>query len=316
MENSQHLFRTMGTEAYLEIVHDPRSAEHAKESIAKAVNLCFEKVKIFNRFDPESEISILNQNLGTYRTASPDLLAVTRHSLEFFRESKGLFDPRVIGILKKIGYHEDFESWRTVRRVLPEIHGLLSQHRPLSFDLKVRDEFVFLRQQMDFSGIAKGYILDRMANSIMSDGWDNFLIDAGGDIVARGVNRDGRTWRISVENVPESEFVASLSSQAIATSGVTRRHWKSVDGTRFHHLVNPKHPQRFDFDILSASVVAENAERADFLAKTLFLMGVDDGLQYAEKHGIPALFVNEDRKISRSSLFTSEKEKINKSTTL
>ena len=59
----------------------------------------------------------------------------------------------------------------------------------------------------------------------------------------------------------------------------------------YHHLINPKHPNVFSFDILSVTTLAETAERADFIAKTLFLMGIKDGYAYAKKHSVPALFV-------------------------
>jgi thiamine biosynthesis lipoprotein len=125
---------------------------------------------------------------------------------------------------------------------------------------------------MDFSGIAKGYILDIMAQRLARDGWNDFLVDAGGDMVVNGKNRKGSNWHIDIENIPEGELLIKVSGKAIATSGITRRQWESPDGKRYHHLIHPKHPYSFSFDLLSVTAISTSAERADFLAKTLFLM--------------------------------------------
>lgn len=287
--STTRLFRAMGTEAYIEIVHAKGETRRARASIAKAVDICFEKIKIFSRFDPESELSKLNRNIGTFKDASPDMIAVALHSIEFNKESKGLFDPRILSTLEHIGYASDASSKLTFASISKRFFPF---HSPsLKHDLKIWGESLRFDTSMDFSGIAKGYILDKMAESIAKDGWKNFLVDAGGDMVVRGANREILPWRIDIENIPSTEILLTLSNISIATSGVTRRQWTSPAGKRYHHLINPKHPNVFSFDILSVTTLAETAERADFIAKTLFLMGIKDGYAYAKKHSVPALFV-------------------------
>lgn len=283
----------MGTEAYIEIVHRRNEHEKANTSIRQAIDLCFSKIKIFNRFDSESELSKLNQNLGIFRNASPDMLAIALRSISYHQESDGLFDPRILPILEDIGYKTDFPP-QSIPRNAPQIFFPAST-TTLKRDLKIWGETIRLDTKMDFSGIAKGYILDKMAKSIKDDGWENFLVDSGGDIVVQGKNREGNPWRIDIENVPEGKLLLEISNKGIATSGITRRQWTSSEGKHYHHLIHPKHPYSFAFDLLSVTAISASAERADFLAKTLFLMGATDGLAAAEKHSIPAIFV-EDKK--------------------
>lgn len=287
------LFRAMGTEAYIEIIHKKSETQKAKSSITRAIELCFEKIPIFNRFDPESELSQFNQHLGTFRNASPDMLTVALHALSYHKESDGLFEPRILPILEDIGYRSDF----SLRDIPPPAPSKLLPIYASSLrrDLKVWGEMIRFDVPMDFSGIAKGYILDKMAERIASDGWSNFLVDSGGDMVIRGTNREKSPWRIDIENIPDSAILLEISEKGVATSGITRRQWTSSEGTRYHHLIHPKHPYSFSFDILSVTAISISAERADFLAKTLFLMGIKEGFACAEKYSIPAVFVAESK---------------------
>ncbi len=291
--SSSHFFRAMGTEAYIEIVHQKDEAEKANASIKRAIELCFEKIKIFSRFDPESELSKLNQNLGTFRSASPDMLSVALRSISYHRESDGLFDPRILPVLEDIGYRSDFSFQKIFHHASQKFFP--ARITPLKRDLKIWGEMIQLDVPMDFSGIAKGYILDKMTRSIKNDGWKNFLVDSGGDMVTRGTNHEGKIWRIDIENIPEGDLLLEVSDKGIATSGITRRQWTSDEGKRYHHLIHPKHPYSFAFDLLSTTVISVSAERADFLAKTLFLMGRREGLACAEKHMIPAIFVEDGK---------------------
>ncbi len=290
--STSRLFRAMGTETYLEIIHRKGETRRAEDSLAKAVECCFEKIKIFNRFDFESELSQFNRHIGEFRNASPDMLAIVLHALSFYKESDGLFDPRILSVLEQIGYRLDFSK---IQYQLPILEKFFSPRiTPLKHDLKVWGEMVQLDTPMDFSGIAKGYILDRMAEQIESDGWHNFLIDSGGDMTAHGTNRKGERWSINIENIPEESLLLEITEKAIATSGITRKQWTSSQGKRYHHLIHPKHPNTFYFNLLSVTAISHSAEHADFLAKILFLMGVKDGFSYAKQHSIPAIFVKAD----------------------
>ncbi len=292
--STTRLFRAMGTETYLEIIHRKGEARRAENSLAKAVECCFEKIKIFNRFDLESELSQFNRHIGEFRNASPDMIAIVLHALSFHKKSDGLFDPRILSILERIGYSSDFSNIQSRPPILEKFFS--PRITPLKHDLKVWGEMVQFDTPMDFSGIAKGYILDKMAEQIQNDGWRNFLVDSGGDMMACGTNRERGLWSINVENIPEESLLLEITEKAIATSGVTRKQWTSSQGKHYHHLIHPKHPNTFSFNLLSVTVISHSAEHADFLAKVLFLMGIKDGFSYAKQHSIPAIFVEANSK--------------------
>ena len=109
---------------------------------------------------------------------------------------------------------------------------------------------------MDFSGIAKGYIVDQAAEFLKKRGWKNFLVDAGGDMMISGRNSEGEKWRIAVEGVPEEKLMLEISGKGIATSGISRKKWQ-INGKKFHHLVNPKDPNNFSYELRTVSVIAQ-----------------------------------------------------------
>jgi thiamine biosynthesis lipoprotein len=144
---------------------------------------------------------------------------------------------------------------------------------------------------MDFSGIAKGYIVDQAAKFLKDNGWKNFLVDAGGDMNISGTNDEEKKWRIAVEGVPEEKLMLEISGKGIATSGISRKKWQ-IKGKKFHHLVNPNDPNNFSYEMRTVSVIAQNTENADGRAKTLVLMGKEKGLEFAKENKIAAIFLD------------------------
>jgi thiamine biosynthesis lipoprotein len=195
----------------------------------------------------------------------------------------------VIEVLEQIGYDKDFKSKDFSKIYSPP--DFSANRTKLCGDLKIRNNKIFFAVRMDFSGIAKGYIVDQAAEFLKSCGWKNFLVDAGGDMMISGANSEGKKWRIAVEGIPEDKLMLEISDKGIATSGISRKKWQ-IKGKKFHHLVNPKNPNEFSYELRTVSVIAENTENADGRAKTLVLMGKEKGLQFAKKNKIPAIFLD------------------------
>jgi thiamine biosynthesis lipoprotein len=231
----------------------------------------------------------LNQNLGARQKASPDILYLAGRALHYNKISGGLYDPRIIGVLEKIGYVLDFKKTNFEEAALP---GEFSKiENDLSLDLEVSENMILFRKRMDLSGIAKGYITDCAAEFLKKQGWKNFMIDSGGDMRIAGKNGEGKKWRIEIEGIPKEKLMLEISEKGIATSGISRKKWK-IKGKKFHHLVNPKNPNEFSYELRTVSVIAENTENADGRAKTLVLMGRERGLEFARYNKIAAIFLD------------------------
>jgi thiamine biosynthesis lipoprotein len=127
--------------------------------------------------------------------------------------------------------------------------------------------------------------------------FEDFLIDAGGDIYTRGANRkEGYAyWAIEVEQSPgeDSPTLLTLSDMAVATSGVNRRFWLK-DGVRKHHIIDPSIGSSATSDFISVTVIAPSTTAADVWAKSLFIAGKDGADALADTFHIPAVFVGAD----------------------
>lgn len=295
-------FRALGTEIKIFLVISKEKNIDETKSILEEIRKIYqEKEKIFSRFDEQSEISKLNSNLSIFKNASEDILYLAQKSLEYYKESEGYFDPRIVEILEEVGYKKDFKtndfSQKEIRKdkIFPK--------NKLTEDLEMKDDQVCFGRRMDFSGIAKGYITDFISQHLENSGWQNFLVDSGGDIFAKGKNEHREKWGIEIEGISQKKIILNLENSAVATSGITRKKWE-IGEKKYHHLINPLHPYDFSFDLKLVTVMAEICERADVLAKVLYLMGQERGMEYANQKKIASIFLD-----YRGNIYLSEKMK-------
>ncbi|MCA9245857.1 MAG: FAD:protein FMN transferase [Planctomycetales bacterium] len=152
----------------------------------------------------------------------------------------------------------------------------------------------------DLSSLAKGYAIDRVAEYLDQRGCDNYLIELGGELRARGRSDSGRPWRAGLE-APDRQVAGrvrrklALTDAAIATSGSYRQfRVASRDRQAIHsHLIDPRSGRPCAHALVSVSVIADSAMRADALATALFVLGPREGLALAEREGIAATFVEQ-----------------------
>ncbi len=284
-------WKAIGTDIWVEIVlpGDYQSAK-ALAAIDAVEKRYRDLTQVFSRFDPESELSRCNTNLGTPQSVSPELITTAERSLRWHQWSRGYFDPRILPHLRAAGYREDFFT-----SLFSLLKGESIPKKPegrLADQLSIDGQRITLSVPMDFSGIAKGFITDAAATLIKQFGFGDFLIDSGGDMYASGHDELGTPWLIDLENASR-RIAFRLSDQSIATSGITRRQWH-IEGAHFHHLINPFEPETFHFDLLSVTAQGPTTEAADIRAKTLFLMGETAGLAFANEKNIPAVFLRKD----------------------
>jgi len=292
-------FKALGTDIAVQIVaQDEKELEKANEILPEIKKIYLEKERIFSRFDAKSDLSFLNKNIGKFIKASPDLFELAKKSLEYYLASQGIFDPRIIEILENAGYKNNFES-----NDFKEADYTDKIFDDLWENLLIRGEKIMFRKRMDFSGIAKGYVTDKIAEFLKKNGFRNFLVDSGGDIFAQGQNEKNEKWKIALEGIQEDKMMIGISNKAIATSGITRRKWEN-DGKKFHHLINPKNPDHFDFNLKSVTVIEDTTEKADVWAKILFLMGREKGIEFSKLNKIKSLFLD-----YRNNLYVSPESK-------
>lgn len=293
MENKISLnFRAMGTDVSVEItdLHGLDADLHGQGFLEEVKNIFAKKEKIFSRFNEDSELSKINSNLGKEIEISNEMLEVLELCLKFHEISAGYFDPRIIGNLEKIGYCGDFKKLHFDDKVgeteWEKIEGELKNDLIINKEKKT----VLARKRIDTTGIAKGYTVDEAAEYLRKQGFENFTVDAGGDMYAAGINNNGG-WKIGIEGLDDDKLMLKLKDEGIATSGISRKRW-TLGGKKFHHLINPKDPENFSFDIKTVTVIESKTVEADGRAKVLVLMGKTKGLEFANKNNIKALWLD------------------------
>jgi thiamine biosynthesis lipoprotein len=149
---------------------------------------------------------------------------------------------------------------------------------------------------LDLSGIAKGYAVDRIAEYLAEDlGIDSFLVDIGGEIKAKGINPKGEAWSVGIFIPPGHDAIKSprvrLKDSSIATSG---RYFKGS------HITDPETGTVVANSLISVSIINASNTTADALATALYVMGSKKGLIWARDHQINAIFILEDGTILKS----------------
>ncbi|MEI0476529.1 FAD:protein FMN transferase [Brachyspira pulli] len=129
----------------------------------------------------------------------------------------------------------------------------------------------------DFGSYGKGYIIEKLKAIFEKNNIKNYLIDYGGDTYANGVNNKGNAWVVAIRN-PRNDadgYLGLLESTnyTIVTSGDYERYF-TQDGTNYHHIIDASigYPT---YNSISATIVHTNAEEADALSTTAFLMGTN-----------------------------------------
>ena len=160
--------------------------------------------------------------------------------------------------------------------------------------------------QLDFNAIAQGYTSDMIARFLESKGIKNYLVDTGGEIMARGSKPNGQPWIVGIEKPAENwdsertvQTRIALRDKGLVTSGSTRKYVER-DGKRYSHCIDPKTGYPVEHQVLSATVLAESSVWADALASICMVMGMEQSLPLIESmDGVEAfyIFVNDKNEL-------------------
>ena len=158
------------------------------------------------------------------------------------------------------------------------------------------------RCKLNFNAIAQGYTSDLIASRFAEMGMENYLVEVGGEVYAKGVNPKGKIWNVGIDrpvdgnNSPGADIqaVVHISDKGLVTSGDYRKFYVK-DGKKISHSINPKTGYPVEHNLLSATVVAENATIADGYATYLMVLGFDKAREVVESNrDIEAILIFSD----------------------
>lgn len=279
--------RTMGTSWSLTYL--PPRPDHNASTLRAAI---------------EAELVDINQSMSTYiadseinrvSSAPPEepievsegFAYVLDQALKLSQVSGGAYDVTVEPLILLWGFGPEFKKDN-----LPsdsEVDAARAQvgYQALDFDLATRTLIKKSPRSLDFSSIAKGYGVDRLATLLTSRGIDNYMVEIGGELKVSGVNPQGQLWRIAVRSpqadAPEVATTIVLDEMGVATSGDYFNFFR-VGGQNYSHLIDPTTGWPIAHDVVSVTVVDPSVTRADGLATSLLVLGKDRALALAEEN--------------------------------
>ena len=246
-----------------------------------------------SRFRDDAELVALDRSAGTGRAVAVGrrleraVVAADRAR----RVTDGRFEPRILNDLERLG--ERGAEITAPTDAMEARRGWLGRplaDRPMRGHLRIDDA-------IDLGGIGKGLALRWAATRLDRLAVGRFLIDAGGDIVARGDAPEGGPWQVGIEDpgAPEGTPVAvvRLRAGAIATSSIRFRHWDH-EGRSVHHLIDPITGLPAWSGLLAVTVAAPDPAWAEVWSKALFLSGRSGIAAEARRRGSAAWWVADD----------------------
>lgn len=302
----------MGTTWHATVV----APEEAGQRVRLAIEQALAQVDAaMSPWKPESDLARFNRAGAEESIAlDPGLLSVVALALEIHALSHGAFDPTVGPLVDLWGFGPPEPSPAppssealAAARALVGLGRLVRLDRAAGTLLKTAPGV-----RLDLSAVAKGHAVDRAAQALADLGFQDLLLEVGGEVVARGHRPAGGPWRLEIEQAapgPSHPLLrVLLSNQALATSGDYRNRRRFADGTTAHHILDPRTGTPTPARVAAASVIAPDCARADALATALMVLG-EQGLALIESlAGVEALLQlrdGEDLRLVRSSGFAA-----------
>ncbi len=284
---------TMGTQYHITLSHPPAALD--PEAIRAGIDALLARVnRIMSTYDPESELSRFNANQSTdWVAASAELIDVVTEALRISRLSDGAFDITVGPLVNLWGFGPDM----TVDG-LPTAAAIAQAREQVGYQ-KLQVTGSALRKDrpdlyVDLSAIAKGYGVDQVAAYLEAQGIEDYLVEIGGELRAKGRNPRGESWTIAVEKPSPRrravEQVIQINGGGVATSGDYRNFFEK-DGRRYSHAIDPHSGLPIRHRLASVTVVRPDCMEADALATALLVLGPEAGYALAERRHYAALFM-------------------------
>ncbi|MDG1348472.1 MAG: FAD:protein FMN transferase [Flavobacteriales bacterium] len=262
-------------------------SEHGENYKSQIDSILLEVDSSLSIYKDYSLISKLNkgENIKTDKLFNAVFLGAEK----VFLESEGNFDCSVSPLVNAWGFYKNSFGDSLVidsskfRKILPYV----------GFD-KINlfaDSLVLPKgMSLDFNSIAQGYTVDVIAKFLESKGDSNFLVEVGGELLAKGKNADGNIWRVGVDKPSEEidredrfQFILDLENKALATSGNYRKFYEQ-NGVKYAHTINPFTGFPEQNRLLSVTVIHDNCMLADAYATAFMVMGVKQSKQFIKAH--------------------------------
>lgn len=253
-------------------------------------------VRQMSHWEPDSLLSRYNAApAGSWHPLPPAFYEVMAYALAVHEASAGAYDPAAGALVNLWGFGPGprFDGAGFYAPDAQAVARALGQrtHAPVRLDPEGRRLLQPGGAVLDLSAVAKGYAVDRLALCLERHGVQHYLVEIGGELRGAGLKADGQPWWVEIEGVPDaqsgSQAVVALHGLAVATSGDYRRYFHQA-GQRRPHTLDPRSGYPVSNELASVTVLAPTCMQADALSTALSVLGPQEGLAFAEAHGLAA----------------------------
>ncbi|MDP8099342.1 FAD:protein FMN transferase [Pasteurella atlantica] len=293
--------KTMGTTYHIKYID-----EHTKEllkpaEIKKEIDHLLVGVNnAMSTYQKDSEISRFNQSIEINKpfVISKDFATVVKSAFELNKITQGALDITVGPLVNLWGFGPDkrLNQAPTEQQITEKSQAVgINKIRLLSENNQFSLVKTHSKVYIDTSSIAKGFGVDKLAQYLEQLGIENYLVEIGGELRAKGKNIHKDDWQIAIEKPTlvqgqEIQILVPISNLGIATSGSYRNYFEDDEGNRLSHIIDPKQLKPISHNLASITVLANTSMKADGLATGLFVLGTDKALEIAEREHL-AIFL-------------------------
>lgn len=290
----EHYIRNSGSVfgTYYSITY--RSAADLHDAIRERLAAVDNSLSPFNR---QSLITAINENRDTVADAM--FTAVFNIAQKVSAKTDGAFDITVAPLVNTWGFgfknniEIDSATIDSLRRFVGYKNISLNDGRIIK---------QFPETMLDCSAIAKGYGCDAVATLLKENNINDFLVEIGGEVVARGNNTKGKNWTIGISKPiddpagknQELQAIINVSGKGLATSG-NYRNYREIDGRKVAHTIDPRTGYPVSHSLLSATVIADDCATADAYATAFMVVGIEKAMEICKaSEEIEAYFIYAD----------------------
>lgn len=291
----QHYYgRALGTSynvRFVGVEGDVRSLQSGTDAALEDVN------QSMSTYLDDSELNQFNDSVGSdWVSVSTPLGEVLAISQKVSEKSNGAFDITVGPLVDLWGFgpkarREQVPDARLLQAVLTDVGYQGIELVSDESGYRVRK---LKPRRVDLSAVAKGYSVDKIADYLKGQGYNDFLVEVGGEMRLSGFKPGNQPWNVAIET-PESGArgvykIIPLSGVAIATSGDYRNYFE-VDGMRYSHTIDPANGYPIRHHLASVTVITASSGEADAWATAMMVMGVEKAMAVAEKEHLAVLMI-------------------------
>ncbi|MDD6483090.1 MAG: FAD:protein FMN transferase [Clostridiales bacterium] len=250
--------------------------------------------KLFDRFDPESDIYKLNtQKSYTVSSDSAQLIKTAAHIGE---ETGGAMDITIAPVMDLWGFGKG--EYRVAD--MEEIKEALNSVDCSKISVSGNNVTIDKDASLDLGAVAKGFASDAVIKTMSEHNASSAIVSLGGNVQTLGKKNGTKKWSVGIQNpLDPSKYIAAVNvyNAAVVTAGSYQRYFEE-NGKKYHHIIDPKTGFPAQSGLSSVTVIAKSGLLADALSTALFVTGLDEGARiYEQRNDFEAVFVTEENEI-------------------